>query len=201
MPPSAAHDPAPPVSSQEDRRALGCERLGSMRVREHGRRRRGAVLSCSIERTLATEAATGRSRSWLPAGGGAGPVDDLASAGGRRRGGGGARQDSPTTAAGSRFASVGLEVRRSSRSRPPLRRAAWRGRAITMDEAAWGRLADSVPSRPPRCRGDARAPRRRCSGRSPTTSRPSSERCSSAIVVLEVPVDVAGRPSRHHARR
>lgn len=70
-----------------------------------------------------------------------------------------------------------------------LRRAAWRGRAITIDEAAWGRLADPAPDGPhaaTETRELLVALQRSVAG----DLTPLQREVFMAIVVLEVPVDV-----------
>ena len=73
-----------------------------------------------------------------------------------------------------------------------LRRAAWRGRAITIDEAAWGRLADRMPVDPHATveAGELLAALQRSVAGDLT---PLQREVFTAIVVLEVPVDVVAQ--------
>jgi RNA polymerase sigma-70 factor (ECF subfamily) len=70
-----------------------------------------------------------------------------------------------------------------------LRRAAWRGRAITIDDAAWGRLADSMPV-DPLAAVEARELVAALERSVTTDLTPLQRDVFVAVVVLHAPVDV-----------
>jgi RNA polymerase sigma-70 factor, ECF subfamily len=79
-----------------------------------------------------------------------------------------------------------------------LRREAWRGRSLTIDEAAWGRLADSTPT-DPSAEADARELVAALERSVNEDLTPRQREVFVAIVIAEVPVDVVAH--RHGSTR